>query len=59
MESPLEKLAAEGRLPAASKGRGQAIWAFLHGFVLLRTSPPDHRVEPDVLEVGSTRCCAA
>jgi AcrR family transcriptional regulator len=52
MEGPLEKIAAEGRLTADIETTGQAIWAFLHGFVLLRSSRSDIAWMPDVLEVG-------
>jgi AcrR family transcriptional regulator len=52
MQSPLEKLATEGRVPAGVEAAGQAIWAYLHGHILLRTSRPDHAWEPDVLEIG-------
>ena len=52
MEGPLEKIAAAGRLAAGKETVGQAIWAFLHGFVLLRSSRNDIEWMPDVLEVG-------
>jgi AcrR family transcriptional regulator len=52
MERPLEQLAAEGRLPAGIDSTRQAIWAFLHGFVLLRSGRTDLSWERDVLEVG-------
>jgi len=52
MEAPLEKIAAEGRLTAQRESAAQALWAFLHGFVLLRTSRSDIEWMPDVLEVG-------
>jgi AcrR family transcriptional regulator len=52
MEGPLEKIAAAGRLSARMETVGQAIWSFLHGFVLLRSSRNDIEWMPDVLEVG-------
>jgi AcrR family transcriptional regulator len=52
MEGPLEKIAAAGRLTADMETVGQAIWSFLHGFVLLRSSRNDIEWMPDVLEVG-------
>jgi AcrR family transcriptional regulator len=52
MEGPLEKIAAEGRLTADMQAVGKVIWAFLHGFVLLRSSRNDIEWMPDVLEVG-------
>ncbi len=52
MEAPLERIAAEGRLTAEREIVAQALWAFLHGFVLLRTSRSDIEWMPDVLEVG-------
>jgi AcrR family transcriptional regulator len=52
MEAPLEKIAAAGRLTAQRESAAQALWAFLHGFVLLRTSRSDIEWMPDVLEVG-------
>ena len=52
MEGPLEKIAAEGRLTADMQAVGKVIWAFLHGFVLLRSSRSDIEWMPDVLEVG-------
>ena len=52
MEGPLEKLATDGRLAADRETVGQAMWSFLHGFVLLRSSRTDVAWTPDVLEVG-------
>lgn len=52
MQGPLEKLAAEGRVPAGVEPAGQALWAYLHGHILLRTSRPDYAWERDVLEIG-------
>jgi AcrR family transcriptional regulator len=52
MEGPLEKIAAAGRLSASMESVGQSIWAFLHGFILLRSSRNDIEWMPDVLEVG-------
>ena len=52
MEAPLEKIAAAGRLAAQKETVGQSIWAFLHGFVLLRSSRNDIEWMPDVLEDG-------
>lgn len=52
MQSPLEQLAAEGRVPAGVEAAGQALWAYLHGHILLRTSRPDHAWEKGVLEIG-------
>jgi AcrR family transcriptional regulator len=52
LEAPLEKIAAEGRLSAQRESAAQVFWAFLHGFVLLRTSRGDIEWMPDVLEVG-------
>jgi AcrR family transcriptional regulator len=52
MQSPLEKLAAEGRVPAGVEAAGQALWAYLHGHILLRTSRPHHAWEKGVLEIG-------
>lgn len=52
MQSPLEKLAAEGRVPVGIEPAGQALWAYLHGHILLRTSRPDYAWEADVLEIG-------
>lgn len=52
MQSPLERLAAQGRVPAGVEPAGQALWAYLHGHILLRTSRPDHAWEDGVLELG-------
>ena len=52
LEAPLEKIAAEGRLAVQRESAAQVLWAFLHGFVLLRTSRSDIEWMPDVLEVG-------
>lgn len=52
MEAPLEKIAAEGRLSVQRESAAQALWAFLHGFILLRTGRSDIEWMPDVLEVG-------
>jgi AcrR family transcriptional regulator len=52
MQGPLEKLAAEGRVPAGVEPASQALWAYLHGHILLRTSRPDYPWEADVLEIG-------
>jgi AcrR family transcriptional regulator len=52
MESPLAKLAASGRLAADLEATQQIFWAFLHGFVLLRTHRSDVLFHKDVLEVG-------
>ena len=52
MEAPLAKLAADGRLEADLEATQQAIWSFLHGFILLRTHRADILFHKDVLEVG-------
>jgi AcrR family transcriptional regulator len=52
LEGPLERLAAAGRLRADHETTGQTLWAFLHGFVLLRTHRADVDWKPRVLEVG-------
>jgi AcrR family transcriptional regulator len=52
MQGPLALLDAQGRLPAGFEPTGQALWAFLHGYVLLRTGRPDHEWASNVLEVG-------
>ncbi|HEY8493034.1 MAG TPA: TetR/AcrR family transcriptional regulator [Myxococcota bacterium] len=52
LQAPLEKLAAAGRVPAGIEPTGQALWAYLHGHILLRTARPDHPWEPGVLELG-------
>jgi len=52
LQSPLVKLAGEGRVPAGVEAASQAIWAYLHGHILLRTSRPAHPWERDVLEIG-------
>lgn len=52
MERPLAKLAADGRLNAELEAAQQIFWAFLHGFVLLRTHRSDVLFHKDVLEVG-------
>jgi AcrR family transcriptional regulator len=52
LQSPLLKLAGEGRVPAGVEPAGQAIWAYLHGHILLRTSRSDHPWQRDVLEIG-------
>jgi AcrR family transcriptional regulator len=52
MQRPLEELAARGRLAAGIDPIGQALWAFLHGFILLRSGRADLEWAPDVLEVG-------
>jgi AcrR family transcriptional regulator len=52
LQGPLEKLGAEGRVPAGVEVAGQALWAYLHGHILLRTARPEHAWEPDVLETG-------
>jgi len=52
MEKPLAKLLAEGRLNADLEATGQAVWAFLHGFILLRTYRNDVLFHEGVLAVG-------
>jgi AcrR family transcriptional regulator len=52
MQRPLHRLADQGRLPAGFDASGQALWALLHGYILLRTSRPGYEWAPDVLEVG-------
>jgi len=52
MQGPLEGLAASGRLPAGLDATGQALWSFLHGFILLRTHRTDIEWCDDVLETG-------
>jgi AcrR family transcriptional regulator len=52
MERPLAKLAADGRLHADLEATQQIFWAFLHGFVLLRTHRSDVLFHEDVLAVG-------
>lgn len=52
LQSPLVTLGAEGRVPAGVEAASQAIWAYLHGHILLRTSRPDHPWEAGVLETG-------
>ena len=52
MEKPLAKLLAEGRLNADLEATGQAVWAFLHGFILLRTTRTDLEWSKDGLDVG-------
>lgn len=52
MERPLVQLAEEGRLRADVEATQQVFWAFLHGFVLLRTHRSDVFFHADVLEVG-------
>jgi len=52
MEAPLQKLAAAGRLVAAEEAVGQTIWAFLHGFILLRTTRNDVEWHKDGLDIG-------
>lgn len=52
MQSPLEQLAAAGRVPAGVDAAGQALWAYLHGHILLRTGRPDYEWEKGVLEIG-------
>jgi AcrR family transcriptional regulator len=54
MEGPLAKLAADGRLVADLEATQQVVWAFLHGFILLRTHRSDVLFHKDVLEVGIT-----
>jgi AcrR family transcriptional regulator len=52
MEQPLAKLATDGRLIADLDAAQQVVWAFLHGFILLRTHRPDVFFHKNVLEVG-------
>jgi AcrR family transcriptional regulator len=52
MEGSLDRLAAAGRLPSGLDATGQALWAFLHGFVLLHNTRPDVEWTKDVLDVG-------
>lgn len=52
MEQPLVKLAADGRLTADLDATQQVVWAFLHGFILLRTHRSDVLFHKEVLEVG-------
>ena len=52
MEQPLAKLAADGRLTADLEATQQVVWAFLHGFILLRTHRTDLLFHKEVLEVG-------
>jgi AcrR family transcriptional regulator len=53
LEEPLAKLAADGRLNADLDATQQIVWAFLHGFILLRTHRADVLFHKDVLEVGT------
>lgn len=52
MEAPLHGLAAAGRLTADQEMVGQSLWAFLHGFILLRTTRTDVEWRKDGLDVG-------
>jgi len=52
MQSPLEQLAAASRVPAGVEAAGQALWAYLHGHILLRTGRPGYEWEKGVLEIG-------
>jgi AcrR family transcriptional regulator len=52
LEAPLAKLAADGRLNADLDATQQIVWAFLHGFILLRTHRADVLFHKDVLAVG-------
>jgi AcrR family transcriptional regulator len=52
MEAPLHKLGAAGRLSADQETVGQSLWAFLHGFILLRTTRTDLEWNKDGLDVG-------
>ncbi|RIL06096.1 MAG: hypothetical protein DCC71_08070 [Proteobacteria bacterium] len=52
MEAPLARLAADGRLTCELEATQQAVWSFLHGFVLLRTHRNDVVWHKDVLENG-------
>jgi AcrR family transcriptional regulator len=52
MEGPLAALAAEGRLHAELAATQQVVWAFLHGFILLRTHRTDVFSHKDVLSIG-------
>lgn len=52
MESPLQELAAAGRLAADRETVGQSFWAFLHGFILLRTTRNDVDWQKGGLDVG-------
>lgn len=52
MEGPLAALAAEGRLHAELEATQQVVWAFLHGFILLRTHRTDVFSHKDVLSIG-------
>lgn len=52
MQGPLEQLAAAGRVPVGVEAAGQALWAYLHGHILLRTGRPDYEWEKGVLEIG-------
>lgn len=52
MQNPLEQLGAADRVPAGVEAAGQALWAYLHGHILLRTGRPDYEWEKGVLEIG-------
>lgn len=52
MEEPLARLAAAGRLTADLDATQQIVWAFLHGFILLRTHRADVLFHEAVLDVG-------
>ena len=52
LEQPLAELAAAGRLNADLDATQHICWAFLHGFILLRTHREDLFVREEVLEVG-------
>ena len=52
MQGPLEQLAEEGRLAGDREAVGQALWAYLHGHILLRTARPDYEWQKGVLELG-------
>lgn len=52
MEAPLHELGAAGRLGADQETVGQSLWAFLHGFILLRTTRTDLEWNKDGFDVG-------
>lgn len=52
LEHPWDRLAAQGRLSADRTVARQAFWAFLHGFILLRTTRTDLEWAPELLEAG-------
>lgn len=57
LEAPLEELAAAGELACDAKTFGQALWALMHGMILLQNSRPEIEWADDLFDVSFDAIC--